>query len=219
MPVMINYDFVRHEALIAVNNYLAGRVETEGDRDGFFHGVKGQRRALKVGAYLSSRYCENNPAAILTVLSAVFGEHKEGIFNWSFGRSTRLAGLIADRIIAGSHSSLAAEVTTIQSIYFSEQELGQSMHNMENHRVIPSQTNGYSYFDKTRGVRELLQKALHHDVEDEGQRKLLETKIRRIREILDDEKSEKIDLNILPLKIPIAKYERVALLPISYPNP
>lgn len=188
MPIT-DYEGIRQRALTAVTNYLGGdRIIP--NLDGLYHGEKGRKRAEKLRNYLNSRVCQNNPAAILACLLAVFGEKGEGeflFFNWSPGRSSRLAGLIADQLIT-------EEEDTITSNFFSDDSL-QEIDNSQNWKLLPSESDIH-IFDTRKGVRILLQKELEENFSD-ANIKILREKIKKIRGDLDNDKID-IRLEHLP---------------------
>jgi hypothetical protein len=151
----IRYEHLRNSLLAGIEAYIGGQVVT-GDRDGLVHAAAGRRRAQFAKSYL-----QNVPAThsqgLLAIMYAIFKPGAKSFFGWVPGRSSRLAGLIADEMISGTnqYGQGLAYTDTIKSNIFDSSELGAVSAHMSNHRVAVG-----GYFDKTRGVRALIGKLI-----------------------------------------------------------
>lgn len=157
----LDYEKVRVRALNAIGEYLSGR-QLSGDRDGLYHGIKGQNRAAHLKKYLialKNLEPTQKKIGILTVLYAVMV--KKSFLGVAPGRSSRLAGLIGEKWIHGS-SRFGAFIeynNSLRSSIISKDMLG-SLDTMSNCRVVPNGEASWGYFDHTKAARSLLKAIL-----------------------------------------------------------
>lgn len=159
-----SFENTRVLAIVGVLDYLENRGATVGDRYGQHHGAMGKMRAHNLGVLLSqlNENFQYKNANILAILLAVFTNtipSSGSIFRNPFrniGRSSKLASLIADRLIEGDIDYRATPPGSVTSRVFSPNALSNATRNRDNDRSVASEVSGYSYFDKTKGVREIL---------------------------------------------------------------
>lgn len=161
---VMDFEKARTLAIVAIDKYLAGDTLI-GDRDGTFHGTTGKRRADLAKRHLESltAVSDNKNSGILTVMLAIFGKNRTGLFQLSLGRSSRLAGLIAEKWIEGvkRYGTYIGNNDPLRSDVFSADALNQAVSNDNNTRFPSGRYATYSYFDHTEGVRDLLNMALN----------------------------------------------------------
>lgn len=176
MPIITNYEQLRLRALEGIKQYKSG-MEVMGDRDGIYHGGRGQRRAYIAENVLRS---VRDPYRIFAVLKFIFGTPGTGFFDISPGRSSRLASLIADQLIQGDYQTgifIDPNLNPLSSDIFDKSALVKIASDVtRTHRVVSSEEISYSYFDKTRGMRSLLDKVLKEDLISYQERPFLPSK-------------------------------------------
>lgn len=168
---MINFEQARLLAIQAVRNYLVGMGG--GDRYGLYHGTIGKNRTVHLGQYLNALAgdSENNEEALLALFLAVFGVIPQDVFFSNpfrnLGRSSKLASLIADSWIQGDITSITNKYghwgnnTPLTSTVFSVSALAKEKTDGNNYHNTASNECCYSYFDKTRAARQLVNKILN----------------------------------------------------------
>lgn len=191
MAIILDFDLLRTAALNGIARYPNNTV-SEGDRDGIYHGSTGTTRADKAQRYLNAQ--PNNHAVTFAVLLAIFGKPGNSFFDWTPGRSSRLAGLIADELINGErHTDTANTYTnTLASEVFARDAL-LNTDDYRTARVGGGEGYAMSYFDKTKSVRILLQQALQ-EIEPLKFRTQILAMSKKMRQKLDNE-GEKINLH------------------------
>jgi hypothetical protein len=170
------FEQARKLAIDAVDAYLAGKQTFLDDRYGVYHGENGLNRAKHLREYFVSleTKVENKNEKLLTLFFAVFGvttlKKDAGFFqklrnsiDTVPGRSSKLASMIADKWINGeimyaTFGRLPREVT---STVFSKAALNQATSDNSNYRTTPMQYSAYRRFDKTKGVRHILENILN----------------------------------------------------------
>lgn len=161
---IMDFEQAKQLALQAIENYLNGGSVT-GDRDGYWHGQVGKDRAQHLQVYLTALTPSTlgKEEALLALFLAVFGEPSSGYFNIFSSRSSRLAGLIADKWITGkrTYAWYIENPGTVRSTVFSETALNQAVSNNKNDTWVPNEYAPYSYFDHTKATRFLLDKVLN----------------------------------------------------------
>jgi len=193
----INIELARTLTLTAINKYLSG-ITGPGDRYGQYHGSMGISRARKMKSLLESSDVKSHTATVIGVLYAVFGEpNAGGFFGFQLGRSSRLASLIADELITGEeyHSAYHGNQNPLTSNVFSPAFLEQARSNDDNYRVVPNDQASYSYFDKTKAVRELLNQALS---ETKGLMPIIKDFAKKLKKFFETVSEEKISYSIFP---------------------
>lgn len=157
-------------AIEGVVDYLQNRRPAVGDRYGQHQSEMGRRRAYNLGVLLTQLNGENSQnrnANTLAVLLAVFTNSdpsNNSFFKNPFrnvGRSSKLASLIADRWIQGDINYSLTPPGSVTSHVFSANALEQATQNINNDRIAGTGESAYSYFDKTKGAREILKNTLN----------------------------------------------------------
>ena len=157
-----------------------------GDRNGQWHGRKGKVRAEKVLGYAQNITADDGEA-LLALMVAIYKPHCGGFFDVSPGRSSRLAGLIADHMIKGDGEAKSK----LDSKIFQFKALNNTRESISNMRVAGK----ILYYDRTKGVRSLIRLALLCE-EKEVRERICDT-AKRLENFLDNSKFEKIDLSLL----------------------
>lgn len=158
------FDFKTAKVLMirAIKKYLAANSKGKaGDRYGYFHGAAGINRANNALECLK-HISDTNKPAFLAWLLAVFGKPSVGFFA-SIGRSSALASMIADAFIAGryAYGVLRFPTDTTTSKVFSKTSLARVKLTDDAMRHNSYDMTTESYFDRTKGVRFLLQDILN----------------------------------------------------------
>lgn len=166
---ILSFENARILAFEGVVDYLENRRPAIGDRYGQSHGAMGKRRAHNLGVLLSQlgEDSQNKNANMLALLLAVFTNDipsDNSFFRNPFrniGRSSKLASLIADRLIEGDIDDTGRSLGFVTSHVFSTNALEKATDNNDNNRIGKAEGEIYSYFDKTRGAREILKNTLN----------------------------------------------------------
>ncbi len=146
VPLIKNYALMRVLAIKGANQYLEKK-----------HSKKGRFRAQRLLDFFNSENISEKD--ILTIFLAIFEEPQF----YKFGRSSLLAGLIADLLITGTH--------VFNSTGYNSDTLNSDVFNVDALKKIASEKSTYithtnkvvaasSYFDNTKCVRYLLQEIL-----------------------------------------------------------
>lgn len=191
---IMNFAIATDLALKAIRQYKTGLSNGEiGDRYGQYHGERGQNRARHLEGYLTmlqknsdcSGSVENFQANLLSLFLAIFyiKPDNTGFFSLfskpfkNIGRSSKLASLIADQWIEGNiqfGAVLDNNNLGLTSSVFTLGPLREAQGVEENFRYIPSSQASFSYLDKTKAVRQLLNKALDSDLFKSSKNKILQ---------------------------------------------
>lgn len=176
----INFAQAKALAIKATEDYLAGRYpvpQKYRDRYGHYHGTTGNNRARNIKKYAEA-ISDENFIALLALWSAVFEKPDMGILARVFGeRSSMLASMIADRWFTGEleftrylkyDSDVEFNVkdghyrdASLDSAIFSDRALWIAINNRHNFNWIRI-GDGFSFFDKTKGIRSLLHSLINH---------------------------------------------------------
>lgn len=148
--------------LSAVQQYL--QTDDKNDQKttyGIFHGRSGVNRANRAFECLNYISDSNKPA-ILALLLAIFDKPLVSIFA-AIGRSSALASMIADVLIDGEYryGGRRPLISNLSSTVFAESALAIVKRLPHAMRHVSSERVSFAYFDKTRGVRFLLQDVLN----------------------------------------------------------
>jgi len=188
-PTM-NFALAKVGAIDAITGYLAGQYTVVGDRGGQFHGGEmGKRRARKLQKYLQAIPDSlENDKIFFALFLALFGENT---FFSQFGRSSMLAGMIADQWILGAREFGAVKINTLKSAVFSNAAIQLALESGDTTRVV-SERRGY--FDKTAGVRVIFSYMLKQLSPHE--RANVNARSEKLKKILKND-SEEINLSII----------------------
>lgn len=194
MPIIIDYEMVRRLIIQAANEYLTGK-NLDAD-DGIMHGQEGIRRAKKVKNYLEN--CVGNHKAIIAILLAVV--EKPNFFAM-WGYSSRLAGLIARKIIMGrSYSYFLNHANTLRSNVISLNYL--SVITRNSHNETWDAAGEGLYFNHLKGLRHLMTLVLKEDFNSQEEREEIQRAANELKANFkknDEINGEvSIDLSLLP---------------------
>lgn len=194
MPVITDYETMRLLAIRAANEYLAGKSLF--DNDGLVHGKEGRIRAKKMKKYLENSV--GNHAAIIAIVLAIV--EKPNLFSM-WGYSSRLAGLIARRIISGeSQMRFFSHFNNLRTSVISADHFGEIIKDSSN-ESWDFVGEGF-YFNHIKGLRDLMERVLYIDVETAEQRREIQLAAGKLK--ADFKKNNEIneeviiDLSLLP---------------------
>ncbi len=168
---MIDLQAAKVLALKGIENYQKGESAEFGERNGICHGETGRNRAQRLKETLLAA---NTNEKILAALLAVFTiEPKPSCFFSNpfrnVGRSSKLAGLIADQFMTGGYrfdASILSRNTfskPIKSTVFSDDVRLEAIKSKKSYVESGSGISFLKYFDKTKAVRHLLNEALNNE--------------------------------------------------------
>ena len=163
----MSYTLAKKLAIQGVRDYLDHKtVEGFGDRDGVFHGDLGKMRAYKILTYLLEI---NKKEEFIASMIAIFGELYT-FLPYVYGRSSRLAGLIADRWFKGTYEikGILGRPSEITNTLYSDIVDMSILYQSKSKPFTFITRNGLQlsyteFFHKTNGARDLLDIALDND--------------------------------------------------------
>jgi len=208
-PEIINFEAARISAFNGVMAYINNQP-TAGDRYGQHHSEMGLKRARNLGMLLAQLGAdsEHKNINLLTLFLATFGIHPTDnrFFKNPFpglGRSSKLASFISDHWIQGDITyGVGTPPGSVTSVVFAHDALNQAVNNINNDRPLHNGELVGSYFDKTKGARNILEMAFNSPTFKKDKIKIMEA-IPKLRDYLEINETPNLLLGQLALPFSI----------------